>query len=169
MLKHIKDIRSPIAVAQQKHALRRASGVAESSSSQSNKHSTSGQGKTTTRPPKLEVHDVSNPAPPLTATAPQAGWPEVMSPVVEKQEQEALNNRDTCSSSATLVASAESSKSRTTSTADTDITKREMPPPTSGVSYAVAIYPYMAEQDDEFDVIVWVLFTVQLYRHSFFL
>jgi len=152
MLKHIKDIRSPIAVAQQKHALRKASGAAESSSSQSNKHSTSGQGKTTMQPPKLEVRDISNPAPPLTATAPQAGWPEVMSSVVEKQEQEALNNTDTCYSSATLVISAESSKSQTTSTADTDIMKREMPPLTSG--YAVAIYPYMAEQDDEFDVIV---------------
>ena len=29
-----------------------------------------------------------------------------------------------------------------------------------GVSYAVAIYPYMAEQDDEFDVVVYVLFVV---------
>lgn len=34
-------------------------------------------------------------------------------------------------------------------------TVREMPAPSSsGVSYAVAIYPYMAEQDDEFDVVV---------------
>lgn len=67
-----------------------------------------------------------------------------------------MNNRDT-TSSATLVghtSMAESSKSRTTSTVGTDIAKREMPPPMSGVSYAVAIYPYMAEQDDEFDVIV---------------
>ena len=32
---------------------------------------------------------------------------------------------------------------------------REMPPPTE-VSYAVAIYPYMAEQEDEFDVVVCV-------------
>lgn len=30
---------------------------------------------------------------------------------------------------------------------------REIPPST-GVSYAVAIYPYMAEQEDEFDVVV---------------
>ena len=27
-------------------------------------------------------------------------------------------------------------------------------PAANGVSYAVAIYPYMAEQDDEFDVVV---------------
>jgi hypothetical protein len=157
MLKHIKDIRSPIAVAQQKHALRKASGTTESSSSQSSKPSTTGQGKTSTRPPKLEVHDISAPAPPLTGTIPQAGWPEVMSPVVEKQEHEVVNNRDTCSSTATTLightSTAESSKSRTTS-ADADPAKREMPPPTSGVSYAVAIYPYMAEQEDEFDVIV---------------
>ena len=33
---------------------------------------------------------------------------------------------------------------------------REMPPATE-VSFAVAIYPYMAEQEDEFDVVVYVL------------
>jgi bZIP factor len=77
---------------------------------------------------------------------------------VEKQEQEVLNNRDTCSSTSTTLvghtSTAEGSKSRTTSTTDADTAKREMPPPMSGVSYAVAIYPYMAEQEDEFDVVV---------------
>ncbi|OJA10448.1 hypothetical protein AZE42_05895 [Rhizopogon vesiculosus] len=162
MLKHIKDIRSPIAVAQQKHALRKASVATESSSSQSNRTSTTGQGKTGSRPPKLEVHDFS--APPLTGTTPHAGWPEVISPIVEKQEQEVLNNRDTCSSTSTTLvghtSTAEGSKSRTTGTADADTSKREMPPPMSGVSYAVAIYPYMAEQDDEFDVIVGDTFVI---------
>ncbi|KAG0709184.1 hypothetical protein DFH29DRAFT_986606 [Suillus ampliporus] len=161
MLKHIKDIRSPIAVAQQKHALRKAS---ESSSSQSNhKSSAPGQGKAVVRPPRLEVNDISPPAPPLTGTTPQAGWPEVMSPVLDKQEQEAVNNRDTCSSSTTLVghaSTAEGPKSRITSTADADIAKREMPPPMSGISYAVAIYPYMAEQEDEFDVVVGDTFVI---------
>jgi bZIP factor len=33
-------------------------------------------------------------------------------------------------------------------------TSREMPTFSSEVSYAVAIYPYMAEQEDEFDVVV---------------
>lgn len=28
------------------------------------------------------------------------------------------------------------------------------PRPSNGVAYGVAIYPYMAEQDDEFDVVV---------------
>jgi hypothetical protein len=30
-----------------------------------------------------------------------------------------------------------------------------------GVSYAVAIYPYMADQEDEFDVVVYVVLSVQ--------
>ena len=34
--------------------------------------------------------------------------------------------------------------------------KREMPPPLIVVSYAIAIYPYVAEQEDEFDVAVCV-------------
>ncbi|KAG1746713.1 uncharacterized protein EDB91DRAFT_1236126 [Suillus paluster] len=152
MLKHIKDIRSPIAVAQQKHALRKASVASESSSSQSNnKSSASGQGRAGARPPKLEVNDISPPAPPLTGTTPQAGWPEVMSPILEKQEHDAVNIRDTCSSSTTLVGH--------TSTAE-DTARREMPPPMSGVSYAVAIYPYMAEQEDEFDVVVGDTFVI---------
>ncbi|KAG1741085.1 hypothetical protein EDB19DRAFT_1706210 [Suillus lakei] len=164
MLKHIKDIRSPIAVAQQKHALRKASVASESSSSQSNnKFSSSGQGRAATRPPRLEVHDIAPPAPLLTGITPQAGWPEVMSPVLEKQEQEVVNNRDTCSTSTTLVghtSTIEVPKIRTTSTADADTAKREMPPPMSGVSYAVAIYPYMAEQEDEFDVVVGDTFVI---------
>jgi protein STE50 len=38
---------------------------------------------------------------------------------------------------------------------------RELPPPSAaGVSYAVAIYPYMAEQEDEFDVVVGDTFVI---------
>ena len=39
---------------------------------------------------------------------------------------------------------------------------REMPPATE-VSYAVAIYPYMAEQEDEFDVVVYVFASFVIY------
>jgi bZIP factor len=80
MLKHIKDIRSPIAVAHQKHAARKASSI-----------------------PKLMSMAMSDPA-------------------VTK----ANNGREASKSS------------------DSEVT----------VSYAVAIYPYMAEQEDEFDVVV---------------
>ncbi|KAF8845199.1 hypothetical protein BDN67DRAFT_893490 [Paxillus ammoniavirescens] len=178
MLKHIKDIRSPIAVAQQKHALRKASVSADqgnansnnasnASNSNSNKPIAAGQGRAIARPPKLEVSDLSAPAPPLTGTTPQAGWPEVISPVTEhKSGDDGASNRDTISTSTTLVnagqSSSDSTKSRTTTvygSVEVDGTKREMPPP-MGVSYAVAIYPYMAEQEDEFDVIVGDTFVI---------
>ncbi|KIJ20806.1 hypothetical protein PAXINDRAFT_165647 [Paxillus involutus ATCC 200175] len=178
MLKHIKDIRSPIAVAQQKHALRKASVSADqgnansnnasnASNSNSNKPIAAGQGRAIARPPKLEVSDLSAPALPLTGTTPQAGWPEVISPVTEhKSGDDGASNRDTASTSTTLVnagqSSSDSTKSRTTTvygSAEVDGTKREMPPP-MGVSYAVAIYPYMAEQEDEFDVIVGDTFVI---------
>ena len=35
--------------------------------------------------------------------------------------------------------------------------EREIPVGGENVSYSVAIYPYMAEQEDEFDVVVYVL------------
>ena len=166
MLKHIKDIRSPIAVAQQKHALRKASISSEHSNnstpsvtpSHPNKPVAAGQGKAIARPPRLEVSDLSTPAP-LTGTTPQAGWPEVLSPIVEnKPGEESAGSREV--SSATLVNSVQSSeyfKSGTTpyASSEAESTKREMPP-SMGVSYAVAIYPYMAEQEDEFDVVVCV-------------
>ncbi|KAG6335065.1 hypothetical protein ID866_4025 [Astraeus odoratus] len=164
MLKHIKDIRSPIAVAQQKQAMRKASITSEHLSNP-NKPVATGQGKTVTRPPKLEVNELAAPAPPLTGTTPQAGWPEVISPTVENKPGEdtagSRESRDTLSSATTLVNSAQSTTDSTRSrsavvagSADADGIKREMPPPMAGVSYAVAIYPYMAEQDDEFDVTV---------------
>ncbi|KAG9312913.1 hypothetical protein JVU11DRAFT_6346 [Chiua virens] len=171
MLKHIKDIRSPIAVAQQKHALRKASISSEHTNSNAstpnatpphpNKPVAAGQGKAIARPPKLEVSDLSAPAPPLTGTIAQSGWPEVMSPVVENKTGE---ERDSVRESATLVnpSTSDLTKSRLTilsGSSDAESTRREMPP-SMGVSYAVAIYPYMAEQEDEFDVVVGDTFVI---------
>lgn len=170
MLKHIKDIRSPIAVAQQKHALRKASISSEHTNSDNgtpsvtpshpNKPVAVGQGKAIARPPRLEVSDLSAP-PPLTATTPQAGWPEVMSPIIENKAGEDSSSREMISAtSVNSGQSSDSAKSRTTTlygSTEAESTKREMPP-SMGVSYAVAIYPYMAEQEDEFDVIVSVSF-----------
>ncbi|KAH7890702.1 hypothetical protein F5I97DRAFT_1933873 [Phlebopus sp. FC_14] len=167
MLKHIKDIRSPIAVAQQKHALRKASVSSDPSSSNShpNKLAAPGQGKAVARPPKLEVSDLSTPAAPLTGTAPQAGWPETMSPIVDsKSGEEATSNKDAGSSSANPShGPTDGMKSRSAAAyglGDGENAKREMPPSTTGISYAVAIYPYMAEQDDEFDVVVGDTFVI---------
>lgn len=161
MLKHIKDIRSPIAVAQQKQALRKASITSEQASNLSKPSSTI-QGKVIGRPSKHEVHQLSSPAPSLTGTTAQPGWPEVTSPTIENKAGDELTiNRDTVSSSMISHGhySSDNTKLRNTAvidSSDTDTTKREMPPPMAGVSYAVAIYPYMAEQEDEFDVVVYV-------------
>lgn len=179
MLKHIKDIRSPIVVAQQKHAMRKASISSEHTNSNNstpsvtpshpNKPIAPGQGKAIARPPRLEVSDLSAPAPPLTGTTPQAGWPDVMSPIIEnKSGEDSASSREM--GSATLVNSGQNSadclKSATTSYGSTEAesAKREIPP-SMGVSYAVAIYPYMAEQEDEFDVVVYVVFLLHNFGH----
>ncbi|KAH7929123.1 hypothetical protein BV22DRAFT_1102687 [Leucogyrophana mollusca] len=216
MLKHIKDIRSPIAVAQQKHALRKASVSNQSSASQghpSQSHSTQSHHPSASyshsnahhpsssqshanlhpnssshpnaRPPKL---DVSSPRldtqQPLTGTTPQAGWPEVMSPTLEREGSASSNplahgSTSTLSHASTSTLVQDTGSMRSTSTlvhgstenggtggsvksraGDGEGTKREMPPPMAGVSYAVAIYPYMAEQEDEFDVVVGDTFVI---------
>lgn len=79
-----------------------------------------------------------------------------MSPAVESKDRGddfATGGSDSSRSQSTF-------SHATTGTSATDVTEsttvsslREIPPST-GVSYAVAIYPYMAEQEDEFDVVV---------------
>lgn len=163
MLKHIKDIRSPIAVAQQKQAARRAS---ESSSvksppltgasalsqgrgnGQSSGHAEKDSGG---HPPKLQVNSQLSPAPTIMTGVPgvQSGWPELLSPAVDNKEraEELAAVMENEKAQSTHAASAEGAESAGLSVL------REIPPST-GVSYAVAIYPYMAEQEDEFDVVV---------------
>ncbi|EIW79224.1 hypothetical protein CONPUDRAFT_127146 [Coniophora puteana RWD-64-598 SS2] len=195
MLKHIKDIRSPIAVAQQKHAMRKASIGAEGSSGAGPSGSGSGSSsqaispnpgapssatlrpnqapRPTLRPPRLEVNDLSSAgSQPMTGTNPQAGWPEVMSPSVEKKENDHLRDTIQSSTSTLIEHGSEEGSGRASGTHSSTSTlvnsnnhastssSREMPPRMDGVSYAVAIYPYMAEQDDEFDVVVGDTFVI---------
>lgn len=158
MLKHIKDIRSPIAVAQQKQAARKASG----DSSSSKPKSATSHARTPSRPPRLQVHpDTSaNVVPPLmTGTSAQPGWPEVMSPAADKDREDTIDRERLKGASGseppksgvphTAGASASSDHNEIGTPA------REVPV-TAEISYAVAIYPYMAEQEDEFDVVVYV-------------
>lgn len=139
MLKHIKDIRSPIAVAQQKQAARKATSETSSVksppltgvSSSSHGHQLS---QDRTRPPNLKP--VGTPS----------GWPDIiMSPAVESKGP--LEGQSQSSTTTLVAGSTEGSESTVAPTI------REIPNST-GISYAVAIYPYMAEQDDEFDVVV---------------
>lgn len=182
MLKHIKDIRSPIVVAQQKHAARKASSImsggneqpsgsanTNASSSTANAGHTKASSRTITRPPKLEVSDLSASAPlsssGVSGLSPQPKWPEpgVASPLVELHRRVGDVADDSLlvppTSAGTLaphgaVLSAAGRLRQTTSESPPSTgSGREIPPSTS-VSYAVAIYPYMAEQEDEFDVVV---------------
>ncbi|KAJ6581177.1 hypothetical protein B0H19DRAFT_1207210 [Mycena capillaripes] len=189
MLKHIKDIRSPIAVAQQKHAARKASSIMTNGSATTSSATLGHAGKTPStssrplhRPPKLEVDlsaSAGAPAPGIaTAMSPAPGWPDLgmMSPSVERSGTE-----DPLGSAAHHL-SASTTLTGTTLTGSTSVSNhghdtlkranadpsevtpnssREMPPTSSSeVSYAVAIYPYMAEQEDEFDVVVGDTFII---------
>ncbi|KAA1468811.1 hypothetical protein DENSPDRAFT_834259 [Dentipellis sp. KUC8613] len=177
MLKHIKDIRSPIAVAQQKQAARKASGDA---SSASKTKSGSSHSRTLSRPPRLQVHDTSGPPPLLTGVSAQPGWPEVMSPAVESKDrsydsldkERNLLSPDRRPGSGDRAGSGDTPKTGVPSTAAT-VTSEHGEPNTGGlsssareipvsgdISYAVAIYPYMAEQEDEFDVVVGDTFVI---------
>lgn len=182
MLKHIKDIRSPIAVAQQKHAARKASSVISQESTitgATHGHQKApSQSRITHKPPKLEVQDLSaTNGGLLTALSPQPNWPEgsLLSPAVDGSRQEEATLTPASASTPASHLSTSTSSVMTGSTLvnqgangrdstrkaqggdnqETTSSSREMPPASSnGVSYAVAIYPYMAEQDDEFDVVV---------------
>lgn len=183
MLKHIKDIRSPIAVAQQKQAARKASSVISQESTitaATQGHQRAGSSaRNLHRPPKLEVQDLSASTPTAsTGLSPQPGWPDsnMLSPDPSRQEEAPVSATTQTShlssftngsgmSGSTLVTQTSFGQITSrpkhngdpseTSTVGGGVSAREMPPASSnGVSYAVAIYPYMAEQDDEFDVVV---------------
>ncbi|KAJ7113696.1 hypothetical protein C8R43DRAFT_1039768 [Mycena crocata] len=184
MLKHIKDIRSPIAVAQQKHAARKASSIMTNGSATTSSATLGHTAKTPStstrplnRPPKLEVDlsaSAGAPAPGIaTAMSPAPGWPELgmMSPAVERSTHgdDALGssaNHLSASTSSTAVANSNGGhealkRGNTDQSEGTPNSSREMPPvSSSGISYAVAIYPYMAEQEDEFDVVVGDTFII---------
>ncbi|PSR76158.1 hypothetical protein PHLCEN_2v8656 [Hermanssonia centrifuga] len=171
MLKHIKDIRSPIAVAQQKQAARKAS-TSETSSVKSppltgTSASSHGQGhhshpsQDRTRPPKLHVNpQLTGVAPALMTAGPNgsSGWPEIMSPAVEKQERSEDFASEASKTQSTLSVGTGSNTAEGSET--TGVTSLREIPPSTGVSYAVAIYPYMAEQEDEFDVVVGDTFII---------
>jgi bZIP factor len=173
MLKHIKDIRSPIAVAQQKHAARKATSIMTADTTVTHGHSKSpSTSRSANRPPRLEVQDLSASAPSASSLSPQPGWPEpgVVSPAVDNNPRADEIPVGPGSAGAhtpgiggtTLTASTSSGHEALRSRAaepteqppSASTSARDVPVASTGVSYAVAIYPYMAEQEDEFDVVV---------------
>jgi len=177
MLKHIKDIRSPIVVAEQKHAARKATGSTPTPTVPTH-HKQSSSSRNVLRPPKLEVQDLSAPTPLQSSlVSPHPGWPDgSLSPAVESQRNEDNSpNRSSTTQSLTLSGttmigsdSGVVSALAPMTALDTSGSKSEVheqpqhqrshniptPKDLSGISYAVAIYPYMAELEDEFDVVV---------------
>ncbi|KAG8836084.1 Adaptor for signal transduction [Serendipita sp. 399] len=139
MLKHIRDIRSPIAVAQQKQAARKekerqaqlssngpASALSKTSAGAASR-SGSGNGTLT----------VDGRTPPLaTANLTTSAWPDVMSPITAHTEHPPSHGDSHIRNS--HAASVENSHGPSQ--------------PLAMQSYAIAIYPYSAEQEDEFDV-----------------
>jgi protein STE50 len=157
MLKHIKDIRSPIAVAQQKQAARKASGDSTSSKPKPGSSHT----RTPSRPPRLQMHPDTSALvvpPPMTGTSAQPGWPDVMSPALDGKDREDATDRERLKSAAGSEPPKSAGPNTASATSASDQNEIGTParevPVTAEVSYAVAIYPYMAEQEDEFDVIV---------------
>lgn len=167
MLKHIKDIRSPIAVAQQKQAARKASSetssvkspplTSASPASQGVIHHQSQPSQDRPIPPKLHVERIGSVAPGLNTGGVNgsSGWPDIGSPAVEssKDHTDDFSGRPESSKTHASLTTASSHTLVDSSDSATVANVREIPPST-GVSYAVAIYPYMAEQEDEFDVVV---------------
>ena len=155
MLKHIKDIRSPIAVAQQKHAARKASSIISMGNEPPS------DAKQSQRPAKLDINDLSESTPHIdgvvgsTALSVPPAWPEGggLSPMVEQ-------SHDTSIPRISEPSHPRISPSENGYEGGNPPVIREVPVPTGGVSYAVAIYPYMAEQDDEFDVVVGDTFVI---------
>ncbi|EKM81807.1 hypothetical protein AGABI1DRAFT_70274 [Agaricus bisporus var. burnettii JB137-S8] len=177
MLKHIKDIRSPIAVAQQKHAARRASSMVSNDTVPTQGHTKStSDSKSNHRPPRLEVSDLSTPSGPLSTTpTPRPGWQEgsLPSPLIGQDKSDDVGAPSTSTSSRTLGST---TTDATLNVPNATVSRPEskaseiphgghsspvaIPSPSGSVSYAVAIYPYMAEQEDEFDVVVGDTFII---------
>lgn len=151
MLKHIRDIRSPIAVAQQKQAARQTAKATEAATAASTPSSSSHPSKAT-----ISVHGNSRVAaltrqqslrtgrdtPSQSGTPPSKDWPpsEVLSPAVDAKHEDEKARSALGGVDEPLP--------------DGSVVGRDVVIPPANISYAVAIYPYMAEQEDEFDVVV---------------
>ena len=80
--------------------------------------------------------------PNVSGTPPTGGWPgsEVMSPSIDAKQED--------DKSSTTLGNVDDALP------DGSVVGKDVVVPPPNISYAVAIYPYMAEQEDEFDVVV---------------
>jgi protein STE50 len=165
MLRHIKDIRSPIAVAQQKQADRQQSSpppYSQSAKRPEGNPSTNGGPLASPSPstysrntrlhqtPSAALQPISAKAQVATANAaantpPPVTGPNANLPWPENSTTQAAD--DVGSRSRTVTEDGMSQAPGPGGHADAIILSR-------GISYAIAIYPYIAELEDEFDVVV---------------
>lgn len=127
MLRHIKDIKSPIAVAHGKHAARREKRAKEG-------RTITGEGK------EGSIRDFTR--------ATRLHHPNVLMPVKGNAASPSLNSPQ-------LGGDDADNKDK-----GKDGEDKEAVPAPVGAGYALAIYPYMADREDEFDVAVGDTFVI---------
>lgn len=140
MLRHIKDIRSPIAVAQQKQVQRQRDNIPGSSIGASTPGGSNGRAG-------------SSPAP-NSASGTASGSNNAYSRNTRLHQPTVLHP---ISAQAQAVRNAESTAAEThvdEPSPHPNISESLAMSTSAGTSFAIAIYPYTAEQDDEFDVAV---------------
>jgi hypothetical protein len=83
-----------------------------------------------------------------------------MSPAVDSKDREDATDRERSKGASGCEPPKSAVPHTASATASSDHNEIGTParevPVTAEISYAVAIYPYMAEQEDEFDVVVYV-------------
>jgi hypothetical protein len=136
MLKHIRDIRSPIAVAQQKQAAK-AKDKERQMNGPAPAFTKTSAGAAAARANGSGTLTVDGRTPPLsTANLSASSWPDIMSPITAHTEHHPTQS--------------DSNRHNLSPHMDSHGPMQ----PAGAQSYAIAIYPYSAEQEDEFDVSV---------------
>ena len=161
MLRHIKDIRSPISVAQQKQSIRLREAGTSTASPPSQAQSS--------RPANATQNAVA--AVPYSRNT-RLHQPPVLHPVsaqaqAVKAANAAANVSNTNGSGPSWPETAADAQADTLRNKNPggdqpsphpDVKDSLAAAAGGNISYAIAIYPYLAEQEDEFDVIVYVIF-----------
>lgn len=147
MLRHIKDIRSPIAVAQQKQNQRQR----ENPAGMSNDPLTPRGSRSTPTPPAGSSSAAASGSSPAYSRNTRLHQPPVLHPI--SAQAQAVKNAEANAAAGPQNLEGPSEEP----SPHPDISESLAASSANGTSYAIAIYPYTAEQDDEFDVAVSVL------------
>lgn len=149
MLRHIKDIRSPISVAQQKQTQRQRDNLAGTSTAPL----TPGTGRSGPAPTSGSSTATSGSSPAYSRNT-RLHQPPVLHPI--SAQAQAVKSAE-----ANAVTGPQGPEGHSEEPSPhPNISESLAASSSNGASYAIAIYPYTAEQDDEFDVAVSVSYFV---------